>query len=94
MQEVDLIVKQREKGINRYEIYAILQLVLKEHARKTSTTYKISRWHGKERLSKKCSRTNTGLPSRRQESWGIRLPSSKPGHDYGRHHALLYRLHA
>ena len=39
------------KGINRYEICAILQPELKEHTPAPSTVYAISRRHGLNRLS-------------------------------------------
>lgn len=47
------VLEQREKGINRYEIYAILQPLLKEHTPKPSTIYKIAARHGKGRLTPK-----------------------------------------
>ena len=46
------VLQQRRKGINRYEIYAILRPVLKEHTPAPSTIYAISRRHGLNRLSK------------------------------------------
>lgn len=47
------VLEQREKGINRYEIYAILKPVLKDHTPKPSTIYKIVARHGKGRLTPK-----------------------------------------
>lgn len=44
------VVAQRRLGINRYEIYAILRPVLKEHTPKPSTIYKICQRHGLNRL--------------------------------------------
>jgi len=46
------VLEQRRKGINRYEIYAILQPVLKGHTPAPSTIYAISRRHNLNRLSK------------------------------------------
>jgi hypothetical protein len=62
------VLEQREKGINRYEIYAILQPVLKEHTPKPSTIYKIACRHGKGRLSEKMQQHKS---SKRRESWGM-----------------------
>lgn len=45
-------LEQRRKGINRYEIYAILKPVLKEHTPAPSTIYSICRRHGLNRLTK------------------------------------------
>ena len=42
----------RRKGINRYEIYAILQPTLKSHTPSPSTIYAISRRHNLNRLSR------------------------------------------
>lgn len=47
------VLEQRRKGINRYEICAILQPVLKEHTPAPSTIYAISRRHGLNRLSQR-----------------------------------------
>lgn len=44
------VLEQRRKGINRYEIYAILKPVLKAHTPSPSTIYAISRRHGLNRL--------------------------------------------
>ena len=46
------VLEQRRKGINRYEIYAILQPVLKGHTPAPSTIYAISRRHNLNRLDK------------------------------------------
>lgn len=46
-----LVVEQRRKGINRYEIYAILQPVLGERTPAPSTIYAISRRHGLNRMT-------------------------------------------
>lgn len=46
------VLEQRQKGINRYEIYAILKLVLKKHTPAPSTIYAICRRHGLNRLTK------------------------------------------
>ena len=46
------VLEQRRKGINRYEIYAILKPVLKEHTPAPSTIYSICRRHGLNRLTK------------------------------------------
>ena len=45
------VLEQRRKGINRYEIYAILKPVLKEHTPSPSTIYAISKRHGLNRLT-------------------------------------------
>ena len=45
-------MEQRRKGINRYEIYAILKPVLKSHTPAPSTIYAISRRHGLNRMTK------------------------------------------
>ena len=42
----------RRKGINRYEIYAILRPVLKSHTPAPSTIYAIAQRHGLNRLTK------------------------------------------
>ena len=46
------VLQQRQKGINRYEIYAILKPVLKKHTPAPSTIYAICRRHGLNRLTK------------------------------------------
>ena len=46
------VLELRRKGINRYEIYAILKPLLKSHTPAPSTIYAISRRHGLNRLSK------------------------------------------
>ena len=46
-----LVLEQRRKGINRYEIYAILKPVLKDHTPAPSTIYAISQRHRLNRLS-------------------------------------------
>ncbi len=52
-----LVVKQRRKGINRYEIYAILQPVLQERTPAPSTIYAICRRHGLNRMTKPMQQT-------------------------------------
>ena len=47
------VLEQRRKGINRYEICAILRPALKEHTPAPSTIYAISRRHNLNRLSKR-----------------------------------------
>ena len=47
------MLEQRRKGINRYEIYAILRPTLQEQTPAPSTIYAISRRHGLNRLSQK-----------------------------------------
>ena len=47
------VLEQRRKGINRYEICAILRPVLQEHTPAPSTIYAISRRHNLNRLSKR-----------------------------------------
>ena len=49
----ELVLEQRRKGINRYEIYAILRPVLQEQTPAPSTIYAISRRHGLNRLNQK-----------------------------------------
>lgn len=46
------VLELRRKGINRYEIYAILQPVLRSHTPAPSTIYAISRRHNLNRLTK------------------------------------------
>ena len=46
------VLELRRKGINRYEIYAILQPILKSRTPKPSTIYAISRRHNLNRLTK------------------------------------------
>ena len=46
------VLAERRKGINRYEIYAILKPKLKAHTPAPSTIYAISRRHGLNRLSR------------------------------------------
>ena len=46
------VLELRRKGLNRYEIYAMLKPVLKSHTPAPSTIYAISRRHGLKRLSK------------------------------------------
>ena len=46
------VLELRRKGINRYEIYAILKPVLKSHTPAPSTIYAITRRHGLNRLTK------------------------------------------
>lgn len=45
------VVKLREKGINRYEIFSMLKPLLKQHTPKPSTIYAICRRHGLNRLT-------------------------------------------
>ena len=45
------VLAQRRKGINRYEIYAILKPVLKERTPAPSTIYAITRRHGLNRMT-------------------------------------------
>ena len=45
------VLEQRRKGINRYEIYAILKPILKQHTPAPSTIYAILRRNGLNRLS-------------------------------------------
>jgi transposase InsO family protein len=47
-----LVLEQRRKGINRYEIYAILKPKLKAHTPAPSTIYAISRRHGLNKMTK------------------------------------------
>ncbi len=51
------VLEQRRKGINRYEIYAILKPELKEHTPSPSTIYAISKRHGLNRLNQKMKQT-------------------------------------
>ena len=46
------VLELRRKGINRYEIYAILKPVLKSHTPAPSTIYAITKRHGLNRLTK------------------------------------------
>ena len=46
------VLELRRKGVNRYEIYAILQPTLKSHTPAPSTIYAITRRHGMNRLTK------------------------------------------
>ena len=46
------VLEQRRKGINRYEIYAILKPKLKAHTPAPSTIYAISRRHGLNKMTK------------------------------------------
>ena len=46
------VLEQRRKGINRYEIYAILKPILKGNTPSPSTIYAISRRYGLNRLSR------------------------------------------
>ena len=46
------MLELRRKGINRYEIYAILKPVLKSHTPAPSTIYAITKRHGLNRLTK------------------------------------------
>ena len=46
------VLELRRKGINRYEIYAILRPVLKSHTPAPSTIYAIAQRHGLNRLTK------------------------------------------
>ena len=46
------VLELRRKGINRYEIYAILHPQLKSHTHSPSTIYAISRRHNLNRLTK------------------------------------------
>ena len=46
------VLELRRKGINRYEIYAILRPVLKSHTPAPSTIYAIAHRHGLNRLTK------------------------------------------
>lgn len=47
------VLAERAKGVNRYEIYAILQPLLKQNTPKPSTIYKILARHGKGRMTEK-----------------------------------------
>ena len=46
------VLSKRFNGTNRYEIYAILKPILKQHTPKPSTIYAITRRHGVNRLTK------------------------------------------
>ena len=46
------VLSERFNGTNRYEIYAILKPILKQHTPKPSTIYAITRRHGVNRLTK------------------------------------------
>lgn len=46
------VIELRRRGINRYEIYAILKPVLKSHTPAPSTIYAITKRHGLNRLTK------------------------------------------
>ena len=46
------VLQLRRKGINRYEIYAILKPLLKSHTPAPSTIYAITKRHGLNRLTK------------------------------------------
>ena len=51
------MLEQRRKGINRYEIYAILKPTLKSHTPSPSTIYAITKRHGLNRLTKEIQTT-------------------------------------
>ena len=51
------VLEQRRKGINRYEIYAILKPTLKSHTPSPSTIYAITKRHGLNRLTKEIQTT-------------------------------------
>ena len=52
------MLELRRKGINRYEIYAILRPVLKSHIPAPSTIYAITKRHGLNRLTKPMRQSN------------------------------------
>ena len=51
------VLEQRRKGINRYEIYAILKPTLLSHTPSPSTIYAITKRHGLNRLTKEMQTT-------------------------------------
>ena len=51
------VLEQRRKGINRYEIYAILKPTLRSHTPSPSTIYAITKRHGLNRLTKEMQTT-------------------------------------
>lgn len=64
------VVEQRIKGINRYEIYAILKPELGEATPSPSTIYAISRRHGLNRLSSKMKETKRKIITERAGQLG------------------------
>lgn len=64
------VLEQRRKGINRYEIYAILKPVLKEHTPSPSTIYAISRRHGLNRLTPAMKKSKRKIIKRRAGELG------------------------
>ncbi len=65
------VLEQRRKGINRYEIYAILQPVLKDHTPLPFTIYAITKRHGLNRLTP---------PMQHSKRKIIKSRSGEPGH--------------
>lgn len=64
------VVEQRIKGINRYEIYAILKPELGDATPSPSTIYAISRRHGLNRLSPKMKETKRKIITERAGQLG------------------------
>lgn len=54
-----LVLKERIKGCNRYEIYSILKATLKAQTPAPSTIYQILKRHGKNKLSTKMKEEKT-----------------------------------
>lgn len=64
------VVEQRIKGINRYEIYAILKPELGDETPSPSTIYVISKRHGLNRLAPKMKRNKRKIISERAGQLG------------------------
>ena len=77
------VLELRRKGINRYEIYAILKPVLKSHTPAPSTIYAITKRHGLNRLTKPMRQ------SKRRRTGPSRQPLPEQGPDHGGQAALF-----
>ena len=68
------VLEQRRKGINRYEIYAILKPTLLSHTPSPSTIYAITKRHGLNRLTKEMQTTKRSKT--RPGSWATWTPTT------------------
>lgn len=72
------VLALREKGINRYEIFDILQPTLKKHTPKASTIYAICKRHGMGRLTPPMKQSKQRIIKKRPDNSGTSTPTISP----------------
>lgn len=70
------VLAERRKGINRYEIYAILKPILKQHTPAPSTIYAILRRNGLNRLSTPMKQSKRKIIKTRAGEWDTWTPTT------------------